>query len=70
VGRKDPRYAPAAALALDVLAALSARVRDAASALGTTTANLLTFLREDPKFWSELNHLRTRFGQKPLKSPR
>src|SRR5437588_5806421 len=44
LGRKDPRFWPVVGLALDVLAAMEARVSDAASALGISTGNLIDFL--------------------------
>lgn len=66
--RKDPRYLPAAALVLDVLAAAEARVSDAAGLLGISTGNLVAFLQEDPKVWEQANHLRQHFGHKPLTS--
>jgi hypothetical protein len=68
LGRKDPRFWPAAGVALDVLAAVGARVSDAAEALGVSTANLIAFLQTDPKLWEQANQLRTRFGQKPLRN--
>jgi hypothetical protein len=68
LGRKDPRFWPAAGVVLDVLAAVEARVSDAAEALGVSTANLVAFLRTEPKLWEQANQLRTRFGQKPLRS--
>jgi hypothetical protein len=68
VGRKDPRFWPAAGLVLDVLHAATARVSDAARLLGVSTGNLIDFLRTDPKLWEQANALRQRFGQKPLKS--
>src|SRR6266478_6085051 len=49
VGRKDPRFWPAAALVLDVLHAATARVSDAARLLGVSTGNLIDFLQTDPK---------------------
>lgn len=67
VGRKDPRYWPAVGVVLDVLRAVEARVSEAAEALGTTTANLIDFLRIDDKVWQEANQMRARFGQKPLR---
>lgn len=67
LGRKDPRYWPAVGVVLDVLQAVEARVSEAAEALGTTTANLIDFLRIDDKVWQEANQLRARFGQKPLR---
>jgi hypothetical protein len=69
LGRKDPRFWPAAGLVLDVLQALQARVGEAAAALGVTTGNLIAFLQTSPKLWEQANHLRARFGQKPLRGP-
>jgi RF-1 domain len=68
VGVKDPRFWPAAGVVLDVLAALEARVSEAAEALGISTANLVDFLQSDPKLWQQANALRTRAGQKPLRA--
>ncbi len=68
VGRKDPRFWPAAGVVLDVLDAAAARVSEAAQRLGITTGNLIDFLAADPKLWAEANVLRQRHGQKPLKS--
>jgi hypothetical protein len=64
---KDPRFWPAAGVVLDVLAALEARVGEAAERLGTSTGNLIDFLQTDPKLWQAANQLRARFGQKPLR---
>jgi hypothetical protein len=69
LGRKDPRFWQAAGIVLDVLSALDARVSDAAEALGISTANLVDFLRTEPKVWEQANLLRARFEQKPLRSP-
>jgi hypothetical protein len=69
LSRKDPRFWPAVGVVLDVLQAVEARVSDAASALGISTANLVDFLAADPKVWEQANQLRARFGQKPLHSP-
>jgi hypothetical protein len=69
LGRKDERFWPAAGVALDVLAAAHGQVSTAAAALGVGTANLVDFLAVEPKVWEEANHLRARFGQKPLRSP-
>ena len=62
LGRKDPRFWPAVGVVLDVLTAVEARASVAAEALGTTTANLIDFLRVDDKVWQEANQLRQRFG--------
>jgi hypothetical protein len=67
LGRKDPRFWPAAGLVLDVLAVTEARVGDAAKLLEISTGNLIDFLATDPKLWEEANHLRQKFGHKPLK---
>jgi hypothetical protein len=67
VGRKDPRFWPAAALVLDVLQALEARVAEAAAALGVSTGNLIDFLQTSPKLWEQANQLRARYGQKALR---
>ena len=68
VGRKDARFWPVAGLALDVIETTEARVSDAAKALGISTGSLIDFLETEPKVWAEVNHLRTRFGHKPLKT--
>ncbi len=68
IGRKDPRFWPAVGIVLDVLAAVQARVGEAAAALGVSTGNLIDFLAVDPKVWEQANHFRTRFGQKPLRN--
>ena len=64
---KDPRFWPAAGVALDVIAAVEARVADAAVLLGVSTGNLIDFLQIEPKVWQEANRLRTAFGHKPLR---
>jgi hypothetical protein len=67
LGRKDPRCWPAVGVVLDVLAATTARVADAAALLGVSTGNLIGFLQTDPKAWQEANRLRAVAGQKPLR---
>jgi hypothetical protein len=68
MGRKDPRFWPAAGVVLDALEANEARVSETAEALGLVTANLVAFLATDDKLWEEANHLRARFGHKPLRN--
>jgi hypothetical protein len=68
VGRKDPRFWPAVGVILDVSEQEGARVSEAAARLGTTTGQLISFLQIEPKVWAEINHLRSRFGLKPLHS--
>jgi hypothetical protein len=67
VGRRDARFWPAAGVVLDVLAALKGRVGETAAALGVSTGNLIDFLQMVPKVWEQANHLRSQFGQKPLR---
>ncbi len=67
LGQRDPRFWPAVGLVLDVLAAVEARLAEAAAALGTSTANLGDFLREHDKVWEQANQLRSHFGHKPLR---
>jgi hypothetical protein len=66
--RKDPRFWPAVGVVLDVLQAVGARVSEAATALGISTANLIDFLETDSKVWEQANILRSRFGHKPLRT--
>ncbi len=68
VGKKDPRFWPAAGVALDVLEATQARVSDSAELLEISTANLIEFLALNSKVWEQVQHLRVRFGQKPLRT--
>jgi hypothetical protein len=68
LGKRDARFWPAVGVVLDVLHAKEARVSEAASVLGISTANLLAFLQTSPKVWEQANILRTRFGHKPLHS--
>jgi hypothetical protein len=67
LGWKDPRFWPAVGVVLDVLCAVQGRVSDAAAALGLSTANLIDFMQVDEKVWEQANHLRSRFGHKPLR---
>ncbi len=60
--RKDPRFWPAVGVVLDVLLTVEARAAEAAAALGTSTANLIEFLRTEDKVWQEANQMRQHFG--------
>ena len=64
---KDPRFWPAVGVVLDVLAAVGAKVAEAAALLGVSTGNLVDFLQTDPKVWQEANRLRTAHGHKALR---
>src|SRR5207248_10209251 len=68
VSPKDPRFWPAAGVALDALAGSGARVSTAAEWLGVTTANLIDFLQADPRLWQAANRLRAAAGLRPLKA--
>ena len=68
VGRKDPRFWPIVGLILDVLQAVEARVSEAAACLGISTGNLIDLLQIEPKVWEQVNGMRSRFGQKPLRT--
>jgi len=67
ISAKHPAFWPAAGVVLDLLAACEGQVSTSAERLGTSTANLLAFLAEDPKLWQEAKRLRVAFGHKPLK---
>ncbi|HTK76945.1 MAG TPA: peptide chain release factor-like protein [Gemmataceae bacterium] len=67
LGRKDARFWPAVGAALDLLVAHDARLSDVAERVSVSTANLVEFLRTDPKVWQRANELRVRFGHKPLR---
>jgi len=67
LGRKDERFWPAVGASLDLLIAYEARLSDVAERVGISTANLVEFLRTDPKVWQRANELRARFGHKPLR---
>jgi hypothetical protein len=64
---KDPRFWPAAGVALDVLVEASGQVSTAAERLGVSTANLVEFLAADPKLWQEANRVRVECGLRPLR---
>jgi hypothetical protein len=67
VGKKDARFWPAAGIVLDVLEASQGRVSASAELLGISTANLIEFLALNAKVWEQVQHLRVRYGQKPLR---
>src|SRR5712692_4775582 len=55
LGVRDPRYWPAVGVVLDVLWACEARLSEAATALGLTTAHLGDFLSSDDKVREQAN---------------
>jgi hypothetical protein len=66
LGRRDPRFWPAAGLALDCLEKCKGRLSEAATIMGLNTANLVTFFETNPKLWQHVNQYRSSFGLKPL----
>ena len=66
IGRKDARFWPAAAVALDLLAGAEGRLGDAAAALGVTTSNLASFFKSDRHLLGGAQRLRQIHGQKPI----
>ncbi len=65
---KDPRYWPAAGVALDALAGCDGQLSTAAELLGVATANLGDFLALHPKVWQEANRIRVQFGLAALRT--
>jgi hypothetical protein len=64
---KDPRFWPAAGVALDALAGCGGQLSTAADLLGVPTANLGDFLLLHPKVWQETNRIRVECGLTPLR---
>jgi hypothetical protein len=64
---KQPQFWPAAGIILDVLLACQGRISEVAACLGVSTAQLVHFLRLDPKLWQQANHLRQQFGHPLLR---
>lgn len=67
LGRRDSRYYPVVSEILDVLSMCHMSVSDAADRIGVSTANLVKFLRNDPKLWERVNQMRTAAGHKALR---
>jgi hypothetical protein len=65
--RSAPHFWPAAAELLDRLVDAQGQVRTVAEQLGTSTANIIELLQEDPRLWQEANRIREQCGQKPLR---
>ena len=65
---KHPHFWPVCGLILDLLVEMQARVSEVAEVLGISTGNLIELLEIDPKMWQQVNHLRVKLGQKPLRS--
>ena len=67
VGRKDARFWPVAQFLLDVLDARAGRLSEAAEALGITTSNLASVLKQDRQLFAAASDIRKRHGLGPLK---
>jgi len=67
VGKKDHRFWQVAQFLLDVLAGCEGRLSDTARALGITTSNLTSVLKEDRHLYAAAQALRQRHGLGPLK---
>jgi hypothetical protein len=66
--KREPRFWPAIALALDALADQEGRVSEAADRLGVSTGQFVAFLAQEDSAFAAANQLRRQFGQKPLKA--
>ncbi len=66
VSKKHPSFWPAAGVLLDLLILCDAQLSTLAEELGTSTANLITFVAEHPKLWQVVNQLRQKAGHHPL----
>ena len=66
VGRKDARFWPVAAVALDVLDASVGRLAETARFFGISTGNLVGVLKSDRHLLGAVQMLRKQHGQKPL----
>ncbi|MBI4719015.1 MAG: peptide chain release factor-like protein [Planctomycetes bacterium] len=67
ISRRSPHYYQIVREVLDVFGALDTHLRDTAGKLGVSTAQLVKFLREDPKLWKRANEMRTAAGADPLR---
>lgn len=70
VNEKNPAIHHVIALVLDAVAACAGDVRAAAERLSLTPSNLVRFLHQHRKAWSELARIRQQAGLKPLRPPK
>lgn len=66
VRRKSEDYFPTVAILLDALESAAGGVRDAATKLGTNSANLISYLQADDRAWQAAGAIRMRYGRSPL----
>lgn len=64
---RQAEFWPAVGVILDILVAVQGRVSDAAALVGVATAQLVHFLRLEPKVWQQANRLRQQHGHAPLR---
>ena len=67
-GPRSEQFWEAAARTLDALTATEGHLRQAAVALGVSTATLVSFLRREPKVWTQANRIRQEFGLRFLRA--
>jgi hypothetical protein len=67
VGRKDHRFWAVAQCLLDLLEACGGRLAEAAGAIGITTSNLASVLKDDRHLYAAAQGIRRAHGQGPLK---
>lgn len=67
IGAKDAGFLPVAAGVLDVVDANQGRLSEAAEAIGSSTAQLVRFLRSTHELWEAAQQLRVRHGLPPLR---
>jgi hypothetical protein len=67
VGRKDRRFWPVVQFLLDLLEGHEGRLAEAAAAMGVSTSNLASVLRQDRHAFAAAGDIRRRFGLGPLK---
>lgn len=68
VNRRNERYYPIVCEMLDVLWSCRTRVSLAGSALTVSTAQLVSFLKKDPKLFGRVNQMRAECGARPLRN--
>jgi hypothetical protein len=68
VSRKSADYPAAMGHVLDVMTGQAWSVSETARALGTSTARLVKFLKNDPMLWTEVNRQRQLAGLRMLNS--
>lgn len=68
ISRRHEDYPRFVAVVLDALAAVGGRLKDAATALGTTTGQLSGVIVADGKVLDQVNRIRAEHGQSPIRA--